>query len=357
MRSMRNFQGDALLLNKLKVPVIQAPMAGGITTPEMVACVSNHGLLGMIPSGYLSLEALENFIVKTKKLMNDEAIYGLNIFIEKIFDQKYIFDKSRDVISAENTLTNEKVDSTFTVPTAIEECDYVDMVIKHNIPVVSTTFGLLSKKSIDKLTRHNVEVIATVTSIKEAELALELNIKVLIFQGFEAGGHQASFESNQLNRMSTMSLIREASTKFTNIQMIASGGISPHNMMAFFMNGADFVQMGSIFMMSDLSGLSVTAKNHIQNNFNTIVSRKITGRYARGIVNKFDQMNEPLYDFPTQHYHTAELRKKAKHSNCFEYASLWVGSNIDNVKIGNLNELISDIKSVLKDYRTNETQK
>ncbi len=51
---------DKGLLRRLGIehPIILAPMAGGPSTPELVAAVSNAGGLGSLGAGYLAPEAI-----------------------------------------------------------------------------------------------------------------------------------------------------------------------------------------------------------------------------------------------------------------------------------------------------------
>ncbi|WP_419420664.1 nitronate monooxygenase [Legionella sp. D16C41] len=70
------------LFNTIPYPIIQAPMAGKIVSPELTAAVSNAGMLGSIATGYLSLKASEKLILAVKKLTKKP--YIVNIFIEKI---------------------------------------------------------------------------------------------------------------------------------------------------------------------------------------------------------------------------------------------------------------------------------
>ena len=53
------------LLNGLKHPIIQAPMAGGIVTPAMILAVTKAGGLGSLPLGYLDKKSAEDAIKKT----------------------------------------------------------------------------------------------------------------------------------------------------------------------------------------------------------------------------------------------------------------------------------------------------
>lgn len=337
------------MINNLKFNIIQAPMAGGIVSPEMISKISNSGMLGMIASGYLSFNDLESFITKVKSLLNTGAIFSVNLFIEPQLDKANHLPKNKEILEAEKLFVKtESNNLDFTVPTNIAEKDYIELLIKHHVPIVSTTFGLLSKKSITQLQRHDIEVIATVTSTIEAQLAIDKNIKTIVFQGAEAGGHQATFISNKLNTTPTMALIKEAKNKFgDNITIVASGGISTSSIKSCFTNGADYVQMGSVFMMSKSSNLPNEAKKYIKDNFDkNTTSNKTTGRYARGIIGGFAEMRCPSYNFPNQHYHTINLRKLAKQNNRFEYASLWVGANRNNLEIYDLDELINECKKI-----------
>ena len=80
----------------IKYPIIQAPMAGGIITPELVARVSNAGFLGSIPAGYLNKESLEDFLSKTRNLTS--APVALNIFIEDYRETSIISPKPQRII-------------------------------------------------------------------------------------------------------------------------------------------------------------------------------------------------------------------------------------------------------------------
>jgi nitronate monooxygenase len=94
-------------------------------------------------------------------------------------------------------------------------------------------------------------------------------------------------------------------------------------------------------MMSEYSNLPEKAKEFIRNNFEiNTVSSNTTGKYARGIIAKFSEIENTQYSFPIQHYHTLDLRKLAKQNNQFDYASLWIGSNKNNLQTYSLSKLI-----------------
>ncbi|ASG68630.1 hypothetical protein fh0823_16850 [Francisella halioticida] len=97
------------MLEKLKFNIIQAPMAGGIVTPEMVSVVSNSGMLGMISSGYLSIQQLEEFILEVKKSLKIGSVFGINLFIEPFVNQSKSYDKNHNIVRAEEHLQKNKV--------------------------------------------------------------------------------------------------------------------------------------------------------------------------------------------------------------------------------------------------------
>ena len=63
----------------LDVPVVQAPLAGGPSTPELAAAVSNAGGLGFVAAGYLSGGALAAHIHRTRELTDKP--FGVNLFV------------------------------------------------------------------------------------------------------------------------------------------------------------------------------------------------------------------------------------------------------------------------------------
>lgn len=66
-------------LKDLEVPLIGAPMAGGPTTPELVAAVSNAGGLGMLAAGYFDEKQLADAVAQTRALT--DAAFGVNLFV------------------------------------------------------------------------------------------------------------------------------------------------------------------------------------------------------------------------------------------------------------------------------------
>ena len=67
------------MLPTLTVPVVAAPMAGGPTTPELVAAVSQAGGLGFLAAGYKTVEAVRDELAAVRRL--SDRPFGVNVFL------------------------------------------------------------------------------------------------------------------------------------------------------------------------------------------------------------------------------------------------------------------------------------
>ena len=65
---------------KIRYPIFQAPMAGGPSTPELIAAVSNAGGLGNLGAGYLTPELLRSSIQEIRRLTDQP--FGVNLFCQ-----------------------------------------------------------------------------------------------------------------------------------------------------------------------------------------------------------------------------------------------------------------------------------
>ncbi len=331
----------------LQKPVIQAPMAGGILSPEFTATVCNSGCLGFVAGGYLSIEDLEkNIQIVKNKINTKQTLFGVNIFIEPERTQEQILLKSKLVQELESELQLELNDS-FIVPRNASENELIELLIDLNVPIASATFGFFSKENVDKLKNHGIKIIGNATSINEVIFCKNNGADAIVLQGYEAGGHQARFLSDDLNNLGSLELLKLIMAYDLEVVIIAAGGISSCNYKNYLSCGANYVQLGSAFMLTQESNVSQIIKEYIRlSNPKTNLTQNITGKWARGINNKlFDKLTEISYDFPIQHYLTARLRQEAKKQNNLDYQAIWLGDNPDNLHSLSLIDLINSFEN------------
>ena len=71
-------QEDRARVIDLDLPVVQAPMAGGPSTPTLAAAVSGVGGLGFLAAGYKTPEGVLAVIITTRELTQQP--FGVNVF-------------------------------------------------------------------------------------------------------------------------------------------------------------------------------------------------------------------------------------------------------------------------------------
>lgn len=316
------------LLN-ISYPIIQAPMAGGVTTPELVASVSNAGALGSLAAGYLYPEEMRIAIRKIRTLTDKP--FSVNLFIpEKYFATPRQIKKACEDIQNSCQELSVKIDPV-SPPYSPSFEEQMKVVIEEDISIVSFTFGLLDGYWIEKLKSKNVKFIGTATYLDEAKLLEASGVDIVVAQGLEAGGHRGTFlGDDELKLVPLTDLISQLTCK-VKIPVLAAGGImNASHIKSVISLGASVVQIGTAFITCTESGANSTYKKILLNQIDdqTIPTRAFSGKYARGINNKFIQRmkDKTILDYPIQNALTNAMRKIAKENFDGDFMSLWAGT-------------------------------
>ncbi|MGP4039757.1 NAD(P)H-dependent flavin oxidoreductase [Gracilibacillus sp. D59] len=344
-------QNEMTELLHIQYPIIQAPMAGGVTTSTLVAEVSNNGGLGMIGAGYMSPVQMREQIREIRELTSN--FFGVNLFVPEEFDMteneintaEQLLQPIREQLHVEDKLdipTFSKVTETFH--------EQMKVVIEEEVPVCSFTFGIPSKEMIKELKEHNIILVGTATTVKEAIEIEKCGMDIVVVQGSEAGGHRGTFLAGEKESLiGLMSLIPQVVDQ-VKIPVIAAGGIMDgRGLMASICLGAMGVQMGTAFLTCEESGAN---KLHIKEILHatedqTALTRAFSGKWARGINNKFitemKQHEGSLPDFPVQNSLTKTIRKASFSQNNRDYMSLWSGQSPRLAKRQTVKSLIHNL--------------
>ena len=235
----------------IKYPIIQGGMVW-CSGWKLCSAVSNAGGLGLIGSGSMYSDLLEEHILKCQKATNNP--FGVNI-----------------------PLLYPHVET------------HIQKVIDNNVKIVFTSAGD-PKKYTKTLKSHNIKVVHVVSNLKFAQKSLDAGVDAIVVEGFEAGGH------NGKNETTTMCLLPLIS-KNINIPIISAGGIScGKSMLAALSLGADGVQIGSRFAVSKESSAHINFKNQViksKEGDTTLTMKDITP--VRLLKNEFYQNIKELY--------------------------------------------------------------
>ena len=335
---------------QLKYPIIQAPMAGGITTTELVAAASNNGALGMVGAGYMSSSKLREQIVELKQVTSNP--FGVNLFVIPEFS---VSDEEIDQANLQLEAFHQELGAekkTTDIPIYEESAkqyeNQIQVIIDEEIPVCSFTFGLPSKATVSLLKEHGITLIGTATTVVEAMEAERIGMDMVVVQGSEAGGHRGNF-IHDVNESSIglMSLIPQV-VDHVQIPVIAAGGIMDgRGLIASMSLGAKGVQMGTAFLTTEESGANPVHKNQILNatEDEIVLTKAFSGKWARGIKNNFivEMEGKEVAPFPVQNTLTQTMRKAASSQKNSDYMSLWSGQSPRLAKQQTVEEIIQQI--------------
>jgi len=317
----------------VKYPIIQAGMAGGVTTPKLVAAVSNEGGLGSIGAGYMDAAQLRRHIQEVKKLTKNP--FAVNLFTPPVYDaSKDKIEKTNSRLQpfrdhlhiSETTKIDKLTDSLF--------LEQIEVIFEEEVSICSFTFGIPSVEIIQRLKSRDIILIGTATTVEEAIANENNDMDMVVMQGSEAGGHRGSFiKPFEDSMIGTMALVPQASDVVT-IPVIAAGGIAEgRGLVAALVLGAQAVQMGTAFVTSLESGVIDAYKEAIVNSHEdqTVVTSVFSGKPARGIQNEFISKmmdyEDELPEYPLQNSLTKSIRSEAAKQNITEWMSLWCGQS------------------------------
>lgn len=313
------------------LPIVQGPMAGGITTPALVAAVSEAGGLGSLGAAMLSPARIESEVAAVRALTRRPFAVNLFVLDEPDTHPRDGVDAAIERLAAWRGRLGLGAQ---TPPAAFCESfrAQLDTVTRLAPPVVSFTFGVLSADGVRALHRAGCRVIGTATNLAEARAWEAAGADAICAQGAEAGGHRGTFIGGfEEGAIGTVALVPRLADA-VGVPVIAAGGIMDgRGIAAAFALGAQGVQLGTAFLACEESGAHPGWKSRLgrADERGTRLTRVFSGRPARGLVNDFmdthraDEAAVPVY--PVQNALTAELRAAAGRTGDTDSMSLWAG--------------------------------
>lgn len=304
-----------MILDTLGAPIILAPLAGGPSTPELAAAVSNAGGFGFLAAGYLSADALAERIEATRALT--DRPFGVNLFVPGSPAAPDSFAAYVARLEAEGlqvgapTFDDDDWDAKLAVLRAT------------GVAVVSFTFGLPADDVLARVRATGAEAWVTVTSVDEARAAAHAD--ALVVQGAEAGGHRGSWaDTPDLVPLGLFTLLQLIDVETPRV---ASGGIaSAAAVRAVLALGASAAQVGTAFLRAPEAGTNAAYRERLASNAPTGLTRAFSGRLARGIRNRFmDEHPDAPIAYPELHHATTPLRAAARAAGDADGFNLWAG--------------------------------
>lgn len=332
----------------LRLPIVQAPMAGGATTPQLVAQVCQAGALGFLGAGLLSPEQIvlqaDEIIAKTSKP------FGINLFVlseEQSNNVKGDLPAWLAEIYWQRGLTLPTPESA--APLFEQQ---FDALLAVQPAVASFAFGIISAEHMRELKKRNIAVVGTVNHAEEARQWADLGADAVVVQGGEAGGHRGGFMEQYVEQPMGLRPLLTQCKQTVRIPLWAAGGLMTGQALLAVQNmGAEAAQMGTAFLTTHESGIHPAYKNTLLDRQRgiTIHTKLWSGRLARAVMNRFLRENmayeHDTLAYPLHNALTLPLRKQAIDEGNPEYMALWAGRGVTLCRDLSVADLIDELET------------
>jgi len=335
----------------LATPLMQAPMAGGFTTPKLVSAVCNAGGLGSLGAAYMQPQAIVDCCADVRRMTGGPFAVNLFLFDMPQASPAQIEATSQSLAPYARELGIEP--PAFSGPAHPDIAEQIAAVLEARPAVVSFTFGAPSSDLVAECRRLGILTVGTATTLAEG-LALEaVGVDAVAAQGSEAGAHRGTFiGSFEEGMVGVLALTSVLSAKLS-IPVIAAGGIMNGQAAAGAMRaGAAAVALGTAFLTCPEAGTPEPHRRAIlsQGSDRTTITRAFSGRPARGIVNRYieELAGADLAPFPVLNTMTRGIRGAAAKANRPEFMSLWAGQGAPLARAMPAGELVATLKAEIE---------
>jgi len=320
-----------LALCKTEFPIILAPMAG-VMDAELVIAAAEGGALGSLPCAMLSVEKAREQVNIIRQRVS--APINMNFFCHKAVEA----DPQREAAwkrRLEPYYRELGLDPAAPVTAANRapfDAAMCALVEELKPEIVSFHFGLPDPALLARVKAAGAIVLGSATIVREAIWLEENGADAIIAQGAEAGGHRGMFLTDAIaEQPGTFALVPQV-VDAVRVPVIAAGGIADgRGIAAAFALGAAGVQIGSAYLRcpeSRVSALARTALAQARDDA-TVITNVMTGRPARGVVNRTMRELGPVSPeapaFPHAATALAPLKAAAEKLGRVDFTNLWAG--------------------------------
>jgi len=314
----------------IRLPLIQAPMAG-VSTPELAAAVSSAGGLGSIAVGALPAAAADEAIAQA--LGATSAPINVNVFAHPpprrdAARETAWLQRLQPWFAEFNGQPPESLDEPY--QTFDDRPELLDILRSRRPAVVSVHFGLPAVRTIGLLRDAGICLMATATSVMEARRLAAAGMDVIIAQGFEAGGHRGAFLAAPDEQLATFTLLPRIKAA-VDLPVVAAGGITHGaGIRAALAAGAAGAQLGSVFIDTPESAAAQTYRLALREpGAPTAMTSVFSGRPGRALVNRFVQElsahESAVPDYPLAYDAGKRLAAAASAAGSAAFSPMWAG--------------------------------
>jgi nitronate monooxygenase len=340
----------------VRLPIVQGPFGGGLSSVALVREVARAGGLGSFGLHHLWPDQ----IAQTAAALHEAAPgpFALNLWVP-LPGQPEIppvsegawhaaLERLAPMFGELKLQQPSKPDPGQVWPCFEAQCE---AVLAARPAVLSFVFGVLPGWALDRCRSLGITTIGAATTPREARLLEDAGVDMVVATGSDAGGHRVAFaEAPERHLLGTMSLIPEVRDA-VRIPVIAAGGIADGRGVAAAMKlGADAVQIGTAFLACEESNAGDPHRHALFDKRQppTALTRAFSGRLARGLRNPLMEWveGEPsaILPYPYQNWLTGVLKKAAMAAGRADLMSLWSGQAVGLLRHHRAGDLLAELE-------------
>ena len=335
----------------IEYPIVQGPL-GGLSSQRLTAAVSTFGGLGSFGAHSLAPSAIAEVVEQIRSLTSKPFAMNLWVSMEDegaLASDGAAFGRSLAAIQPHlDALRVPRPEYSPYRPARFE--DQARVLLDARPPVMSFIFGVPPAEVLQECRTQGIVTIGTATTPDEAAALEQAGVDVIAASGFESGGHRGSFlRPAEDSLMGTMSLVPQVVDRVA-LPVIAAGGIGDaRGVVAALALGAEGVQMGTAFLVTDGSGASRLHREALLSSGagHTGLTRGFSGRLARGIHNRLmedvSREGTEVLPYPLQRALIRNLAVPADAADRADLVPLWAGQSAPLSTRTDVGELLTSL--------------
>jgi nitronate monooxygenase len=314
----------------LKVPIVQAPMAGGPSSQELVAAASAAGALGSFGFAYTQPDGMKRQAEWVRG--KTSRPFGVNLFVSAQPSPVPAQEQraAMDALGAYYRELGLPPPEPVKPPYAPDLDAQLDAVEEIRPAVFTVHLGGLTPQQVKRFQAKGIVVGGSANCVAEAKSLEAAGFDFVIAQGGEAGGHRGSYLRDPYQSLTGTLALTRLVVRAVKLPVVAAGGIMDGaGIAAVLALGAQAAQLGTAFIPCPESGASQVHKDLLLRltEDETAITEKFSGKPARGVLNRFmrEMADAPQLAFPAQNSLVAKLRAAAAKAGKADFVALWAG--------------------------------
>lgn len=325
----------------LRLPIVQGPFGGGLSTVKLTATVSNGGGLGSFGAHHLSPDDLCHMVREIREATSEP--FAINLWVSNNDEgtrdlNRAEFDEAvKQFLPLYQQLGIPVPEYPPEVMPGFDE--QVEALLEMRPPIFSFVFGIPSKNILKACRERGIATIGAATTSDEARALEAAGVDMILATGCEAGGHRPSFlKPSESCLIGTFALVPQI-VDCVKVPVIAAGGIADaRGVSAARALGATGVQLGTAFLACEESGAPSLHRDALFSDRarHTLLSRGFTGRLARfarnAYLERYEQGELTALPYPLHGWFAGFIKQAAVERRDIEHMSLYAGQGAPLLK-------------------------